>query len=82
MAGHKVNLLASIAQLAGVQRAVRLPNLLRQLLQGYTVQCQAVGVGLDLDGIRAALKQEVFDSLAKMKRGFLRQMDEIGKDQQ
>lgn len=38
-------------------------------------------VGQDLDGIRAALKQEVFDSLAKMQRGFIRQMEEIGKQE-
>ena len=38
-------------------------------------------VGQDLDGIRAALKQEVFDSLAKMQRRFVRQMEEIGKQE-
>ena len=54
----------------------------RQGLENLPYRLASELVGLDLDGIRAALKQEVFDSLAKMQRGFLRQMDEIGKDQQ
>lgn len=54
----------------------------RQGLENLPYRLAPELVGLDLDGIRAALKQEVFDSLAKMQRGFLRQMDEIGKDQQ
>lgn len=51
----------------------------RQGLENLPYRLAPELVGLDLDGIRAALKQEVFDSLAKMQRGFLRQMDEIGK---
>jgi len=54
----------------------------RQGLENLPYRLAPELVGLDLDGIRAALKQEVFDALAKMQRGFLRQMDEIGKDQQ
>jgi len=52
----------------------------RQGLENLPYRLAPELVGLDLDGIRAALKQEVFDSLAKMQRGFLRQMDEIGKE--
>lgn len=51
----------------------------RQGLENLPYRLAPELVGLDLDGIRAALKQEVFDSLAKMQRGFIRQMDEIGK---
>ena len=54
----------------------------RQGLENLPYRLAPELVGLDLDGIRAALKQEVFDSLAKMQRGFLRQMDEIGKSEQ
>lgn len=53
----------------------------RQGLENLPYRLAPELVGLDLDGIRAALKQEVFDSLAKMQRGFLRQMDEIGKQE-
>ena len=52
----------------------------RQGLENLPYRLAPELVGLDLDGIRAALKQEVFDSLAKMQRGFLRQMDEIGNN--
>lgn len=54
----------------------------RQGLENLPYRLAPELVGRDLDGIRAALKQEVFDSLAKMQRGFLRQMDEIGKGEQ
>ena len=40
---------AAIAQLAGVQRAVRLPNLARQLLQCNAIQRQPVRVRGDAD---------------------------------
>jgi len=53
----------------------------RQGLENLPYRLAPELVGLDLDGIRAALKQEVFDSLAKMQRGFLRQMEEIGKQE-
>lgn len=51
----------------------------RQGLENLPYRLAPELVGQDLDGIRAALKQEVFDSLAKMQRGFVRQMEEIGK---
>ena len=51
----------------------------RQGLENLPYRLAPELVGQDLDGIRAALKEEVFDSLAKMQRGFIRQMDEIGK---
>lgn len=53
----------------------------RQGLENLPYRLAPELVGLDLDGIRAALKQEVFDSLAKMQRGFVRQMEEIGKQE-
>lgn len=54
----------------------------RQGLENLPYRLAPELVGQDLDGIRAALKQEVFDSLAKMQRGFVRQMEEIGKGEQ
>ena len=53
----------------------------RQGLENLPYRLAPELVGLDLDGIRAALKQEVFDALAKMQRGFVRQMEEIGKQE-
>lgn len=51
----------------------------RQGLENLPYRLAPELVGQDLDGIRAALKQEIFDALGKMQRGFVRQMDEIGK---
>ena len=47
----KVDLLAAVAQFAGVQAAVGLRNFARQLLQGDAVQGQAVRIGGDANGL-------------------------------
>ncbi len=52
----------------------------RQGLENLPYRLAPELVGQDLDGIRAALKQEIFDALGKMQRGFVRQMEEVGKE--
>lgn len=53
----------------------------RQGLENLPYRLAPELVGQDMDGIRSALKQEIFEALGKMQRGFVRQMEEIGKDQ-
>ena len=53
----------------------------RQGLENLPYRLAPELVGQDLDGIRSALKHEIFDALGKMQRGFVRQMEDIGKDE-
>ena len=54
----------------------------RQGLENLPYRLAPELVGQDLDGIRSALKHEIFDALGKMQRGFVRQMEEVGKETQ
>lgn len=53
----------------------------RQGLENLPYRLAPELVGQDLDGIRSALKQEIFEALGKMQRGFVRQLEEVGREQ-
>lgn len=51
----------------------------RQGLESLPYRLAPELAGKDLDGIRSALKQEIFEALGKMQRGFVRQLAELGQ---